>query len=187
MKDADKVPFLDSPVTPAGMFGPAVESTQPIAVIERKIKPKHSCNMRCSSGPLEEPSVDGTGRAPGHGLQKESSLDRRLQLRFRALCNGKPAFSLWSKKEGYLHISCLEMLAVCLGLRTFLPDMKGHHVLVRSDSMMGVSYINLQGGLSSTRLFILAERLLRWAKTSTCLHFFPTRIPTCSPSLVLRN
>ncbi len=36
---------------------------------------------RCSSGPLEEPSVDGTGRAPGHGLQKEGGLDRHLQLR----------------------------------------------------------------------------------------------------------
>ncbi len=39
--------------------------------------------------------------------------------------SGKPAFSLWSKKECYLHINCLEMLAVCLGLRTFLPDLKG--------------------------------------------------------------
>ncbi len=56
------------------------------------------------------------------------------------------------------------MLAVCLGLRTFLPDLRGHHVLVRSDSMMVVSYINRQGGLSSRRLFILAERLLRWAQ-----------------------
>ncbi len=36
---------------------------------------------RCSSGPLEEPSVDGTGRAPGHGLQMEGGLDRHLQLR----------------------------------------------------------------------------------------------------------
>ncbi len=27
--------------------------------------------LRCNNGPLEGPSVDGTGRAPGHGLQKE--------------------------------------------------------------------------------------------------------------------
>ncbi len=33
-----------------------------------------------------------------------------------ALCDGKPAVSLWSKKEGRLHINCLEMLSVCLGL-----------------------------------------------------------------------
>ncbi len=53
------------------------------------------------------------------------------------------------------------MLAVCLGLRTFLLDLRGHHVLVCSDSMTVVSYINR---LSSRRLFILAEHLLRWAK-----------------------
>ncbi len=36
--------------------------------------------LHCSSGPLEEPLVDGTGHAPGHGLQKEGDLDKRLQL-----------------------------------------------------------------------------------------------------------
>lgn len=81
-----------------------------------------------------------------------------------ALCDGKPAFGHWSKEEGWLHINCLEMLAVCLGLRTFLPDLRGHHVLVRSDSMTVVSYINRQGGLSSRRLFTLVERLLEWAQ-----------------------
>ncbi len=85
-------------------------------------------------------------------------------LGWGALCEVKPAFSLWLKKEGYLHINCLEMMAVCLGLRTFLPDLRGHHVLVRSDSMTVVSYINHQGGLSSRRLFILAKHLLRWAQ-----------------------
>ncbi len=85
--------------------------------------------LHCSSGPLEEPSVDGTGCAPGHGLQKEGGLDRRLQLRLGgggggALCDVKPVFGLWSKKKGYLHI------------------------LVLLDSMTVVSYLNHQGGLS---------------------------------------
>ncbi len=84
--------------------------------------------------PLEGLAVDETGRAPGHDLQKEGSLERRHQLRLGALCDGKPASapSASSKKEGYLHINCLEMLAVWLGLRTFLPDLRRHHVLVRS-------------------------------------------------------
>ncbi len=56
------------------------------------------------------------------------------------------------------------MLAVCLGLRPFLWDLTGHHVLLHSDSLMAVSNINYQGGLSSRRLFILAEHLLRWAQ-----------------------
>ncbi len=37
-------------------------------------------------------------------------------------------------------------------------------MLIRSDNMSVVSYINHQGGVSSKRLFILAERLLEWAQ-----------------------
>ncbi len=80
------------------------------------------------------------------------------------LCEGKPTFGHWSKAESGFHINCLEMLAVCRACQFFLPDLIGRHVLIRSDSMSVVSYINHQGGLSSKRLFILAERLLEWAQ-----------------------
>ncbi len=50
------------------------------------------------------------------------------------------------------------------GMGFFLPDLIGRHVLIRSDNMSVVSYINHQGGVSSKRLFILAERLLEWAQ-----------------------
>ncbi len=46
----------------------------------------------------------------------------------------------------------------------FLPDLIGRNVLIRSDNMSVVSYINHQGDVSSKRLFILAERLLEWAQ-----------------------
>ncbi len=81
-----------------------------------------------------------------------------------ALYEGKPTFGHWSKAECGFHINCLEMLAVCRACQFFLPDLKGRHVLIRSDSMSMVSYINHQGGVSSKRLFILAERLLEWAQ-----------------------
>ncbi len=81
-----------------------------------------------------------------------------------ALCEGKPTFGHWSKAESSFHISCLEMLAVCRACQFFLPDLKGRNVLIRSDSMSVVSYINHQRGVSSKRLFILAERLLEWAQ-----------------------
>ncbi len=97
------------------------------------------------------------------GRRKVVSTDAS-NLGWGALSDGKPIFGLRSKEEGYLHINCLEMLAVYLGLRTFLPDLRGHHILVRSVSMTVASYINRQGGLSSRCLFILAERLLRWAQ-----------------------
>ncbi len=90
------------------------------------------------------------------------------KLGWGSVCDGKPAFGLWSKKEGYLYINCLEKLVVCLGLHTFPPDLRGHHVLVHSDNMTVVSYINCQGGLFSGHLFILAERLLRWAQLNLC-------------------
>ncbi|KAL0180346.1 hypothetical protein M9458_025788 [Cirrhinus mrigala] len=81
-----------------------------------------------------------------------------------ALCDGKLAFGYWSKRESRLYINCLEMLAVYLGLHSFLPDLRGHHILVRSDSMMVVSYINHQFGLSLKHLFILVGRLVEWAQ-----------------------
>ncbi len=81
-----------------------------------------------------------------------------------ALCEGKPTFGHWSKTESGFHINCLEMLAVCRACQFFLPDLIGRHVLIRSDNMSVVSYINHQGGVSSKRLFILAERLLEWAQ-----------------------
>ncbi len=51
-----------------------------------------------------------------------------------ALCEGKPTFGLWSVEESTLHINCLEMLAVCQACQFFLLDIRGHHMLVRSDS-----------------------------------------------------
>ncbi len=112
--------------------------------------------LRDSRGPLERSSVDGTGRTLGNGLQKEGGLNRFFQHGLGS--------SVRRSKEGSLHINCLEMLAVCRALHAFLPDLKGHHVLVRSDSMIVVAYINHQGGLSSRCLFTLVERLLEWAQ-----------------------
>ncbi|KAI2645216.1 DNA polymerase II large subunit [Labeo rohita] len=62
-----------------------------------------------------------------------------------ALFNGKPAFGLWSKAEEGIHINCLETLAVCRAYQFFLPDLKGHDVLVSSDSMTVVYYIKSPG------------------------------------------
>ncbi len=61
------------------------------------------------------------------------------------LCEGKPTFGLWSEEESGLHINCLERLAVFLVCQFFLPDIRGHHVLVHSDSRSVVSYINKPG------------------------------------------
>ena len=56
-----------------------------------------------------------------------------------AVMSGHPARGLWR------HINCLEMLAILQALKHFLPDLRSHHVLVRTDNTTVVSYINHQG------------------------------------------
>lgn len=70
-----------------------------------------------------------------------------------AVMSGHPARGLWSGRHLTWHINCLEMLAVLCALRYFLTDLRGHHVLVRTDNTAVVSYINHQGGLHSRRLY----------------------------------
>ncbi len=83
-----------------------------------------------------------------------------------ALCEGKPTFGLWSEEESGLHINCLEMLAVCQACQFFLSDIRGHHVLICSDSRSVLSYINHQGGLVSKRLCTQVNKLLVWAQNN---------------------
>ncbi len=56
------------------------------------------------------------------------------------------------------------MLEVFLALKTFLPASKGHHILVRLNSMVVVAYINHPGNLGSHTLCRMARRLLFWAQ-----------------------
>lgn len=41
-------------------------------------------------------------------------------LGWGALYEGRPAFGSWSSKESHLYMNCLEMLAVCQALHSFL-------------------------------------------------------------------
>ncbi|XDV15909.1 hypothetical protein PO909_015850 [Leuciscus waleckii] len=87
-------------------------------------------------------------------------------LGWGAFLEGRPVYGLWSDREKCLHINCLEMLAVENALKHFLPYLRGHHVLARTDNMSVVSYVNRQGGIRSKILCALAERLLVWAQGS---------------------
>lgn len=61
------------------------------------------------------------------------------------------------------HINYLELLVVFLMLKHFLLFLRGHHVLVRTDNMTTVAYINCQGGLRSQQLYTLAHKLILWS------------------------
>ena len=52
----------------------------------------------------------------------------------------------WSEQEKTLHINFLELEAVLRSIQHFLPQLIGQNVLIRSDSMTVVQYINKQGG-----------------------------------------
>ncbi|KAL0149660.1 hypothetical protein M9458_055035, partial [Cirrhinus mrigala] len=82
-----------------------------------------------------------------------------------ALCNGQAASGSWTGPRLLWHINCLELLAVLLALRRFLPMLRHKHVLVRTDNTATVAYINRQGGLRSRRMSQLARHLLLWSQT----------------------
>ncbi|KAL0185479.1 hypothetical protein M9458_021176, partial [Cirrhinus mrigala] len=82
-----------------------------------------------------------------------------------AVCNGQAASGSWTGPRLLWHINCLELLAVVLALRRFLPMLRHKHVLVRTDNTATVAYINRQGGLHSRRMSQLARHLLLWSQT----------------------
>ena len=60
--------------------------------------------------------------------------------------------SSWSNAEKQLHINYLELEAVVLTVRKFLPQLVNQSVLIRSDSSNVIQYINRQGGTLSPKL-----------------------------------
>lgn len=64
--------------------------------------------------------------------------------------------------ESTLHMNCLEFLAVQNVLQTFLPVLVNRTVLVISDNVTTVFYINQQGGTRFRRLCKLAIALWNW-------------------------
>ncbi len=114
--------------------------------------------------PWKDPHWMEKGVAMGMVCRRKVVTTDASNTGWGVLYEGKPTFGHWSKAEKRLHINCLEMLAVCRACQFFLPELRGHHMLIRSDSMSVVSYINHQGGLSSKHLCLLAERLLQWAQ-----------------------
>ncbi|XP_073721072.1 uncharacterized protein [Misgurnus anguillicaudatus] len=81
-----------------------------------------------------------------------------------AILDGRPAQGEWEGHQLSWHINCLELMAVFLALKYFLPQLRGCHVLVRVDNTATVSYINHQGGLRSRNLNRLARQIFLWAQ-----------------------
>ncbi len=81
-----------------------------------------------------------------------------------AVFEGRPASGEWKEEFLFWHINCLELRAVFLALKYFLPVLGEHHVIVRTDNMAVVSHINRQGGSRSRTLDRLVRHLLLWSQ-----------------------
>ncbi|KAI2650039.1 Transposon Ty3-G Gag-Pol polyprotein [Labeo rohita] len=113
---------------------------------------------------VEETLVPKSGPGVGSSLPPCLTSDGCIPHRGGAVMSGRSARGLWSGRHLSWHINCLEMLAVFLALKYFLPDLRDRHVLVRTDSTAVVYYINHQGGLRSRPLYKLAHQILVWSQ-----------------------
>ncbi len=77
---------------------------------------------------------------------------------------GRPVSGEWKEEFLFWHINCLELRAVFLALKYFLPVLGGYHIIVRTDNMAVVSHINRQGGSRSRTLDRLVHHLLLWSQ-----------------------
>ena len=82
---------------------------------------------------------------------------------YGAHLEGQYCQGTWSKKESSLHINVLELEAVHRALVHFLPVLKNQKVLVRSDNVTVVQYLNKQGGTRSPNLCFRVWNLFLFA------------------------
>ncbi|XP_038158400.1 uncharacterized protein LOC119794765 [Cyprinodon tularosa] len=115
--------------------------------------------------PWKSPTFLNTGVTMGT-IQTRKVITTDASLTgWGATHEGRMVNGTWSSLTQTAHINCLELLAVMLALRHFLPFIRGHHVLVRTDNTTVVAYINRQGGLRSHQLHTLAHRLIVWTSS----------------------
>ncbi len=79
-----------------------------------------------------------------------------------AVFEGRPASGEWKEEFLFWHINCLELRAVFLALKYFLPVLGENHVIVRTDNM--AVGINRQRGSRSRTLDRFARHLLLWSQ-----------------------
>ncbi|XP_060546629.1 uncharacterized protein LOC132711500 [Pantherophis guttatus] len=72
---------------------------------------------------------------------------------------------LWTEAEKDSSINFLELRAIFLALRHFLPLLQGKHVLVLTDNVSAKAHVNRQGGTRSRSLFHESLQLGLWAET----------------------
>ncbi|KAJ1165465.1 hypothetical protein NDU88_005893 [Pleurodeles waltl] len=83
-------------------------------------------------------------------------------LGWGAHLGGLEVKGLWTPVEQRFHINLLELRAVRLALKAFLPSIRGQSVQILTDNTTAMWYINKQGGVGSYLLCREALRLWSW-------------------------
>lgn len=82
-----------------------------------------------------------------------------------AVCNDKRANGNWKDSEKEYHINYLELLAVFLGLKSFLANTNNCTVLLRVDNTTALSYVNRMGGIQFPHLNSLTRNIWQWCES----------------------
>ena len=90
--------------------------------------------------------------------------------------DNKEAFGFWSPSEMEDHINILEFSAVTFAFKCFFRSSYNMSILIKSDSLTVVAYINKQGGTSSARLCDMALEFWDYC-ISRKLNIFAVHIP----------
>jgi hypothetical protein len=71
----------------------------------------------------------------------------------------------WNREQSLMHINQKELLAVFFVMRAFLGLIWGKVILIETDNMTVIAYLNKQGGTKSRAMWEVAEPFLRWLET----------------------
>ena len=84
-------------------------------------------------------------------------------LGWGATLNNSECGGRWGADEANNHINVLELKAILLGLQSLARDLKGSHILVKSDNTTAVAYVKNMGGCKSPNCNTVAQLIWKFA------------------------
>ena len=145
-----------------------------------------------SLGARKDPAL--VGGKPSHlewesssrGEHRCSDRDRCLKNRLGSFLQGILTGGCWNAQEAELHINSLEMLAAFYAIKAFINNCQGISVLLCTDNMSVLTYVNRMGGTRSLLLTAQAIDLWCWcpqgkitvhSKARECHSGLPVKAP----------
>lgn len=81
-----------------------------------------------------------------------------------AVSDDRTANGHWTAEQATFHINVLELMAIYYGLLTFSPGPR-LNILIRTDSITALSYINNSGSCSNNQCHKIAMQIWKWCET----------------------